>query len=389
MSLENPAWAAALFSVALVTTWLLGRLAGPPPLANRFASIDGLRGYLAFAVFIHHAAIWFQYLRDDQWVVPRSHLYTHLGQSGVAMFFMITAFLFTSKLVGPAARPIDWQGFFVSRVMRLTPLYLFAMLVLAVIVACSTGFALQVTTVRLLQDFAIWLGFSVLGEPDLNGLVGTRHVLAGVTWSLPFEWFFYCGLLVVAVLTRHRPSMGYVSFGIVACTLFLLQGRDNWMAYYAFLIGALVAFPAQSASLRKTLSGTVAGLAAIAFSVLAVVLTPSPSSRLGLLLIGISFLIIASGNTLFGVLASTVSRRLGEISYSLYLLHGVFLYVAFRFLIDEEVARQLSPAQHWLVAMACTPLLIAACFMTFRWIEAPGMRLAGPASRWIQRQSSR
>lgn len=306
---------------------------------------------------------------------------------------MITAFLFTSKLLGSNTRPIDWRAFFVSRVMRLTPLYLLAMLMLAAVVVIATDFTLQVPPVQLLQDLAIWLGFSVLGEPDLNGLIDTRHVLAGVTWSLPYEWFFYCALPLMALMTRTRPSMGFIMLGVVACTLFLLQGRTNWMAYYAFLIGVLVAFPAQSATIRRSLSGVISGIAAIAIAiaiacvVLAVLLTHSPSSRLGLLLIGGAFLIIACGNTLFGMLASDLSRRLGEMSYSLYLLHGVILFVAFRFVIGEAVALRLSPAQHWLVAMACTPLLIATCFITFRYIEAPGMRLAGPVSRWMDRKS--
>lgn len=70
VTLENPVWAALLLAVALFSTWTLGKFAGPPPAANRFASIDGLRGYLAFAVFIHHAAIWFQYLRTGAWPSP-------------------------------------------------------------------------------------------------------------------------------------------------------------------------------------------------------------------------------------------------------------------------------------------------------------------------------
>lgn len=387
--LENPLWAAIVLAIALATTTLLGRFAGPAPAANRFVAIDGLRGYLAFGVFLHHAAIWFQYLRSGLWVLPKTPLYTHLGQSGVAFFFMITAFLFTTKLRGSSDRPIDWRAFFVARVMRLTPLYLLAMILLAAVVALATDFRLQVMPVELLREFGIWLGFSILGEPDLNALPGTRHVLAGVTWSLPFEWFFYCALPLMAMSTRSRPRLGLALFSATACTLFLLQGRTNWLAYEAFLIGTLAAFPAQSSTMQNRLGGTAGACVALTCLVLAVLLTPTPSNRLGLLLIGISFVIVACGNTLFGALGSALSRRLGEVSYSLYLLHGVILYVAFRFVIGDEAARHLSPAQHWLVVMACTPLLMAVCFVTFRTIEAPGMRLATPVAAWLARQQTR
>jgi peptidoglycan/LPS O-acetylase OafA/YrhL len=61
---------------------------------DRYASLDGLRGYCAFFVFLHHASIWYSYLHTNSWAAPPSHFYNHLGQSGVAIFFMITGFLF-------------------------------------------------------------------------------------------------------------------------------------------------------------------------------------------------------------------------------------------------------------------------------------------------------
>lgn len=94
---------AALF-LGLACAWCIARRAGGPPEQGRFASIDGLRGYLAFFVFLHHSAIWYFCLRTGQWKVPPSNLYTHFGQSSVAMFFMITGFLFSLKLID---RPME------------------------------------------------------------------------------------------------------------------------------------------------------------------------------------------------------------------------------------------------------------------------------------------
>ena len=44
---------------------------------DRFISIDGLRGYLALGVFIHHAAVWYFYLKKGVWEPPPSNFYTH------------------------------------------------------------------------------------------------------------------------------------------------------------------------------------------------------------------------------------------------------------------------------------------------------------------------
>ena len=86
-----------LLLMAIFSSMALVVLFGPPKEQGRFLAIDGLRGYLAFFVFLHHAMIWFFYLKTNKWEVPPSNLYTHFGQAGVAFFFMITGFLFFLK----------------------------------------------------------------------------------------------------------------------------------------------------------------------------------------------------------------------------------------------------------------------------------------------------
>ena len=100
--------------VAFITSMALTKIFGSPPVQGRFSSIDGLRGYLAFFVFLHHSCIWYFYLRTGKWVLPPSNLYIHLGQIAVALFFMITGFLFFSKLIDGKTRGLDWTKIFVS-----------------------------------------------------------------------------------------------------------------------------------------------------------------------------------------------------------------------------------------------------------------------------------
>lgn len=101
--------AIAAFAVAVVTAFILAKRFGEPRPQGRFATIDGLRGFLAFFVFLHHSCIWYFYLRSGKWEVPPSNLYTHFGESSVALFFMITGFLFLSKLIEDRSKKIDWE----------------------------------------------------------------------------------------------------------------------------------------------------------------------------------------------------------------------------------------------------------------------------------------
>src|SRR3979490_3443378 len=73
----------------------------------RTETLDGLRGFLALSVFIHHFVITHRYLQSGIWDYPPSAFYTLLGQVGFGVFFMITGFLFWGKLLDARGRP-DW-----------------------------------------------------------------------------------------------------------------------------------------------------------------------------------------------------------------------------------------------------------------------------------------
>jgi peptidoglycan/LPS O-acetylase OafA/YrhL len=88
-------------------------------------SLEGLRGYLAFFVFCFHIFVWENYLRTGHWGGLSSSLHNHLGQSSVELFFMITGYLFWSKTY-VRKKPVDWGYLYISRVLRIYPLYLFS-----------------------------------------------------------------------------------------------------------------------------------------------------------------------------------------------------------------------------------------------------------------------
>ena len=85
----------------------------------KYPEIDGLRGYLAFFVFLHHSYIWSHFLKSDSWEDPNSHLFNHFGQTSVVLFFIITAFLFITKLIETKNYYFDWKKYNVSRFFRI------------------------------------------------------------------------------------------------------------------------------------------------------------------------------------------------------------------------------------------------------------------------------
>jgi len=104
---------------------------------------------------------------------------------------------------------------------------------------------------------------------------------------------------------------------------------------------------------------------------------------LPIILLSAAFIVIACGNTLFGVLSWDSSRLLGDLSYGIYLLHGVVLFSVFRLGMGPAVAVALSPSEHCVVVLLCTPVVIFAAFCTHRFIELPWMRRVSTVNGWL------
>jgi peptidoglycan/LPS O-acetylase OafA/YrhL len=224
------------------------------------------------------------------------------------------------------------------------------------------------------------MSFTVLGAPDLNGVLHTKRIIWSVIWTLRYEWLFYLSLPLMSLCLRAAVSARYVVLSIVLVAGFVVCGvrEVRWLA--AFGGGIAASFVVRSEGFRllaktRVASAIVLGCLGSTFCFL-----PTGFSRATLLVLTIAFSLIAGGSTMFGVFVWPASRMLGAMCYSMYLLHGLLLYSVFQLGLGLERAGRLSPVQHWLVVCACVPVLVALCFMTFRLIEAPGMRSAGPVA---------
>lgn len=372
----SPTFASFCLSIAFGTSWAIQYLFGKPFEHARFQTIDGLRGYLAFFVFIHHASIWYYYLRGYGWQTPPSNLFTHFGQTGVAMFFMITAFLFVTKLLDCRKCGVNWKHIYLSRFFRLVPLYLFAMMVLFLIVALLSGGKLQEPGHKVAAEAFRWLIFTMAGAPDINGVKKTALIMAGVTWSLPYEWFFYFSLPVIARVLGIKSDLPYWAFGLLLATLLVYAWRLDMSIVRCFLGGIVAAFLVRVPALRVFAITPWASLVAMVALLCTVTQFSTIYASGPQLLLSVSFILIASGADMFGILRLNASKTLGEMAYSIYLLHGFFLYVVFNGVLGIEVSRSLSPALHWLVVMTISPVLICASYLTYRLIEKPCMELA-------------
>jgi peptidoglycan/LPS O-acetylase OafA/YrhL len=121
----------------------------------------------------------------------------------------------------------------------------------------------------------------------------------------------------------------------------------------------------------QTVAASLAAVALIfvAFLIPQYTFTPIPE-----LLLGAAFLLIASGADLFGLLSTYPARRLGNISFGIYLLQGAVFAGASSFSFIRALDLS-SPIGHWTVSLIEAIALVALATLTHRFVERPAIDL--------------
>ncbi len=369
----NPIFAIVVFFIAYATAYLLNLKYRITNDNTRYETIDGIRGFLAVGVFIHHSSIWFQFLQTKSWEAPKSNLYNQLGQTSVSFFFMITAFLFITKLLNTNNQKIDWNTLFISRFFRLVPMYLVSILSLVLIVFIISDWKLNVSLIRFTKEMLGWGAFTIFGRPNINGSSFTGTINAGVVWSLPYEWLFYFSLPIISILIfKKTTSKFYLIISLIFVLIFyIIHGLDKHHLF-SFVGGAISPFLIKYNS-KKINFNSIIFSSIILLCLTFILFFDTSNNYTCKILIIIIFTLIALGNNVFGILKSSTLKFLGEISYSTYLIHGIIIFIVMYFYYNLEEANSLSPTQFWTTIFIITPIVVITSFISYKNIEKPCM----------------
>lgn len=363
--------------VMILSVILVNKLVKTDLSEIRYPEIDGLRGYLAFFVFLHHSYIWQVFLKTKNWEDPKSNLFNQFGETTVVFFFIITAFLFTTKLFNNKTGVIDWSDYLKSRFFRLFPMYFLSVIVIFFLVAYLTQFTARVPFIENLKSTLSWLFFNVSKKnSNLNGLEDTFILNSGITWTLPYEWTFYFLLPLIALWFKIKVNLKAVFGFTAAAAIIMIINKSSLRHFMPFVGGIIVAVLINSRKFEGVLKQKKYTILAIFLLSLSVYFFNGGRKPIQIIISSIVFLIIATGNNFFGILSSAFSRKFGQITYSLYLLHGILLFIIFYFIIGFERAKLLTDTEFWLIIMASIFPLILICQLTFKYIELPLMSLS-------------
>ena len=373
----------------LVSATPVFRAADMPPGGNghRQSNLDGLRGFLAMSVFFQHAAIYHHLLAEGVWIDP-PRFYFVLGQVGVSLFFMITGYLFWGKLLAEAGRPA-WLRLYLGRVFRIAPVYLFAVAAVLVIVFAKSDFRLVQPLGAVLRQIGAWMLIgSNGGGPDVNGYRGTGMLLFGVTWTLSSEWKFYASLPLWSIIASrpkmHVPALVLAGTACLAYSVLHPQTHTAAPGIRALLfVAGMTAATLEKRGLLLTLPHTL--LSASAAGVMGMLLAFANTAYAIVPVLGMSFAfyLIICGANLFGVLTTRPARRMGDVSYSIYLLQGLVTTMLFRIPWMRALALH-SPLSNWSAMCGCAVLLLLVSLATYHFIERPGIALGKRVAEWLR-----
>ncbi len=371
MTPYHPLFALVVFLIAFLTAYLINLKYQLKPAPNRYETLDGLRGLLAISVFIHHTSVWYGYLQTRKWAEPDSYLFNQLGQSSVALFFMISSFLFISKLLNFKGAEYPWKSFFIGRFFRIVPLYILSFVLMILIVGILSEWTLRVSAFDFLKNIIRWSGLGILGQPDLNGVGHTARINSFVNWSLLYEWLLYFSLPLISIfILKVKPRLFYL-LGSILFILFTWQFRNlEWQHLFSLVGGAIAAIifkynPTKINFNQFFISFLIIG------ALMMVIQFPNSGNLISKLFLILAFILISLGNDLFGFLKNNTLKLMGEISYSTYLLHGILIFLTIHFGYGVAATQSLSPTAYCGMMMGLTPVLMVVSFMTYLFIEKP------------------
>lgn len=369
----------SIISCGIVLYFILSIKPSTLDKTRRLGCIDGLRGFLAMGVFFYHYVTCYYSHLTGRWDIPPSIFYYFAGKIGVTLFFTITGFLFWHKIWTNEGR-MNWFNLYISRFFRIVPLYWLSVALIVSMVFILGGFSFKVPLFLLAKEILIWLSF--LWLPDINGFHDTGRILAYVQWTLVYEWVFYLSLPALALAISYSKGRSVILYLMAAIVILgtvkpmnipFIDISTKYFIY--FLIGAVAASFYSNDRLRELAQNKLTSLMAAASIIIIFMCFSTPYGLWQNILLAVFFIPIAFGNSMFGLLKLPVFTLLGDISYSIYLLHGIILYLLFTVFIPSFF--RPATGLFWIYAgMSLTGIIVVCvCWLTYSLIEKPFMDL--------------
>jgi len=371
---------------------------------RRIPELDGLRGLAILLVIICH---YIANASHPPLGFVADHLITilDLGWSGVDLFFVLSGFLIGGILLGSRNSPNYFRTFYLRRVHRIIPVYYSWILLYVVLVSICVYSSLKPVImtppgiVLASQDLAVVPKYLLFLQNIFYGPRSFEWQWFIVTWSLAVEEQFY---LIAPPLIRwvsQRVLMVILCFTVVAAPVlryvsFVYFPKLDHFSQFAMpcradalSLGILAAIAWRSNAVRSflrrnpgILQRTTVYLALCIIALLwwlvrppNVVTVTAGYSVLAFFYVSLLLLVLSQTDSFVArCMRIALLRRLGGISYCVYIIHLTINELGHRFLMHQE-----PDLSHWQgILITCTALVLTLTIASLSWkfFEKPLIR---------------
>jgi peptidoglycan/LPS O-acetylase OafA/YrhL len=359
-----------------------------------FQRLDILRFLAFFVVFINHIAYFLVYPSSIREMGTAAFTYLQIGDLGVAFFFVLSGFLITYLLEKERLNygKISLKNFYMRRVLRIWPLYFFAIGLILLISYLFQGFDLYKLFINPKEFF---YHFFFIGN-FFRALEGTSNEMLAILWSIAVEEQFY--LVWPIVFIFFRKHIQYIlGIGIIISMFYRYKYANNFemREFYTLcvmiylLVGSFVGIYANK---LKTLIENKAGLVSSASFVCVFLLLsirgvytysyPPLFIAIDGLIFAICFALIiisaAFGKqpTEIKKLWQMAGKKLGVISYGLYVYHMIVLTLVIQIVRSLGInLSTLNILSFFVLAFTVFSLTVFFSFISYNYIELPFLKL--------------
>jgi peptidoglycan/LPS O-acetylase OafA/YrhL len=362
------------------------------PSERRIPELDGLRGIAVSMVLVWHFLGVMLAPELGYWAKALRHVLI-FGRTGVDLFFVLSGFLIIGILVDQRQSSSLFSTFYARRSLRILPPYL--MLFLAFWITVIVGVQNSVFGNQI--PFWSHLTFTQNWIMALQNSYGPGGF--SVTWSVAIEEQFYLLFPLIIILTPpRRLHFTLIALAVISASVrmlvYLLDPHNSFSPYVltpcrldALCAGGLIALLWRNDSCIRKLKSSrrmvTKRLLFFASGILFLLLAIVRDIDWHMYVWGHTYLTLLYGLALLVVLLSVdeqysvglrnrLLRGMGRLSYGLYLFHPLILGSVFLVAGRPAGIASLFDALLALFAFATT---IFICWVSYRFIEAPCIRL--------------
>lgn len=344
-------------------------------------SMEGLRGFAVFLVFlVHFASLSHPWLTEGAASAHFVDAVHTIGNAGVDLFFVLSGYLIYGSLI---RRQVAFLPYMRQRIKRIYPAF---SVVFAIYLLLSFAMPAQSKIPAGAYEASRYLIANFILLPGLFPI----DAMITVAWSLSYEMFYYIVLpatILAFGLRARRPYWRVIFFAAVGVMILVVCAVWGGPVRMIMFIAGILMYEALANDRVPALRGEVALLLLIVG--LAATLIDFPGALGGILhslILAVTFSALCFScfkspqQGLTRAFTWSPMRWLGNMSYSYYLLHGLALNAGFKVLgkfvptvSNEPLFLAATLAPMFLLTLIPTTLL-------FLFVERPLSLTKKPAS---------